>query len=269
MCASAHRRVLPHSRHLTSLLLSLLSLIAGQLCAQTITGTMEAIEHPSYAGIASNFLVVDARVDDELIYDGELLIFCSDLDATSLDEEVSSYPHDFTAANSPLVLGSLETLDIWSRYSKTQDEALALAMLHWFVDNHFESSFLNGDDTSQYAFQNVVWEILGDGGTSNGLNFLSGNIDRSKFSPYGRKDAPELWDEMNAMLDSIVAANITTAYQPQNQILAIHDIRPGYQDYIGLARTPAYMQIPEPQVLPLVGIAGILLLTRRRRASLR
>ncbi|MCH7225330.1 hypothetical protein [Haloferula sp. A504] len=235
--------------------------------AQTITGSIEAIEHPSYAGIASNFRISNARVDGETIYDGEILIFCADLDAISLDEDLSSYPHELSSTNSPLVLGAIENFDIWDRYSKTQDEAYAMAMLHWFVDHHYESAFLNGDETSQYAFQNVVWEIFGDGGTANGLNFNTGNIDRSKFSPYGRKEAPELWAAMNAMLDTIENSGVDASYSPKYQLLGIEDVRPDHQDYLALAATLDPMAIPEPGVPSLLGVAGLFLACRRSRSG--
>lgn len=247
-----------------TLALALTSAIPS-LTAQTITGTIQAVEHPSYAGIASNFLLTDARAGGKPIYDGEMLIFCSDLAATSFDENMVSYPHALTEANSPFVLGSLEDLDVWNRYSTVQDEGVAIAMLQWFVDHHYETSFLNGDETSQYAFQNVVWEIFGDGGTANGLNFNGGNIKRSKFNAYGSNPSPELWRVMNALLDSVGSSGVTSAYVPQNRLLAIHDVRPGYQDYLGLASTPSLMQIPEPSTALLAGFALLAGCGRRNR----
>ncbi len=265
MRAPTRRGMLTRPRPLTPVLFTVLGLSCASLCAQTITGTVEAIDHPSYAGIASSFQISNAEADGTLIYDGDLLIFCADLDGTSLDEDIRNYPYQLNAYNSPFELGTLEEFDIWDRYSKTQDEELAISTLHWFVDNYYEDAFLNGDDTSRYAFQNVVWEIFGDAGTANGLSFNNGNIDRSKFSEYGPKSSPELWSEMNAMLDAVKDANVTLDYDPRNRILAINDTRAGYQDYIGLAADPRLMQIPEPSVMSMFGAAGILLLTRRRR----
>lgn len=248
-------------------LLALTALVLPGLAlhGQMITGTIEAIDHPSYAGIASGFTLSDAREDGDLIYDGEVLIFCSDLAASSFDEDISSYPYDLTAANSPFFVGELTTMDIWARHSTAQDEALALAQVHWLVDNYYESSVLNGDSTSQYAFQNVVWEIFGDGGTASGLDFTNGNIIRSKFGPDGSRESPELWATMNSLLAAVENSGVSADYQAQHQILAVHDTRSGYQDYVGLAASPTLMQIPEPSSFSLVGAAGLLLILRRNR----
>ena len=59
---------------------------------------------------------------------------------------------------------------------------MALSMALWLVDNYYDSYFQHpGAEASekQYAFQNVLWEIFGDGGTPEGLDFGTGNINRS------------------------------------------------------------------------------------------
>lgn len=237
------------------------------LTAQTLTGGLEPVRYPSYAGIASHFMLSDARAAGETIYDGELRIFSSNLSAKSIDEQERVwYPYELTADGSPLRLGSLDTLGVWDQYLIPQDIGLAQAQVHWFVDQHYESAYLNGDETSQYAFQNVLWELYGDGGTDNGLSFWTGNIIRSKFSSSGFASAPELWDEMNLLLESVENAGVTSEYVPVYQILAVHDIRSGFSDYIGLASTPEMMNaVPEPRVAILFGCAALLLLSRRGR----
>jgi hypothetical protein len=237
--------------------------------AQTLTGSIEAIDHPSYAGIASQFLVNDTQVDGTSVYNGQMVLFCVDLAGRSIDEEVSRYPLELSSVNSPLVMRDLESFDVWDRYATPQDEGLAIAQLHWLVDNFYESHFLGSeaDEETQYAFQNVVWEIFADGGTADGLSFTSGNVDRHKFASYGSSSAPRLWSEMNRMLDAVDSSGVTAGYVPVFEVMAIHDERGGYQDYLGLATDAGLMvtAVPEPGMAMLLGASGLLVLLRRRR----
>lgn len=233
--------------------------------AAVVTGDLRAIDHPQYAGIASQFSIENARADGTQIYDGEIFIFCADLAARSLDEDLSNYPHSLTTGNSNLSIGTLEEFDVWDRYSTQQDESLAIAQIHWLVDNFYESHFTSptpgSENLSQYALQNVIWEIFGDGGTPEGLSFDDGNIDRSRF----QSSSPALWSEMNFLLDAVANSGVTGSYVSTYTILGVLDDRDGYQDYLALAATPELMAVPEPGVTLLGASAALLLLRRRGR----
>lgn len=236
--------------------------------AQTLTGDLTAFDHPEYAGVASHFRISNAEAGGEGIYDGELIMFCSDLAARSLDEDISSYPYQLTSANSSLSLGSLDQFDVWDRYSTSQDEALATAQLHWLVDNFYISHFLaapSGEESlRQYAFQNVIWEIFGDGATSNGLDLTNGNIRRSKFGPSGSSSSPELWSEMNNLISAVENSGVTAAYEGRYEVFGVLDSRGGYQDYFAISAQPDTFAVPEPATgLMLIGCCALLL--RRRR----
>lgn len=254
---------------LSKLLPSVLSLGLLLPCpaAVQLTGELQAIDHPTFAGIASHFVINDARVGGETIYDSQVFIFCSDVAASSLDEDSLSYPHTLTEANSPLSIGALDDFDIWDRYSTTQDELLAIAQIHWLVDNYYESHFLNptpgSEDMLQYALQNVIWEIFADGGTSLGLNFRNGNVTRSQF----RFTQRALWNEMNRILNAVETSGVTADYVSTYNILGVLDEREGYQDYLALAADPVLMEIPEPDIALLAGGFGVLLILRRRRPT--
>lgn len=260
----------PRRRGLFLALFAMAALAANQADSQTLTGIVEEFEHTEYAGISSHFSVTDARVDGVSLYDGNVVIFCSDLAARSIDEDGISYPYVFTQENSPLSIGSMDDFHVWSRYSTPQNEAIAQAQAHWLVDNFYESYFVStpSGETSarQYAFQNVIWEIMGDGGTAAGLDFTTGNINRSKFAPGGSADAPELWAHMNTLVDAINASGVTGDYVSRYQIFAALDSRDGYQDYFALASTPEAMLVPEPSTGALVLLASGLMVSRRRRS---
>ena len=197
-------------------------------------------------------------MNGEQFWGGTGNIFCSDLAATSLDEDSSVYPRPVS-----LTFGTIEEMDIWDRYSTSQNEALALAQVRWLVDNHYDSHFLNPSSNvseMQYAFQNVVWEIMGDGGTSSGLSFWTGNIVRSKFSDsdnYGTM----LWTIMNDLLDEVRNSGVTESYRATSEIYAAMDSRAGHQDYIFLANEVTI--VPEPNTV-FLGLIGLALILRRR-----
>lgn len=251
------------SIRLSALILGLALNSPGQSVAP-LTGELQPVEHLEFAGIASQFLINDARVDGETLYDSQVFIFCSDVAAKSLDEDSLSYPHALTVGNSPLAIGALEDFDVWDRYGTTQDEALAIAQVHWLVDNYYESHFLSpvagSESLMQYAFQNAIWEIFGDGGTATGLNFSDGNIDRSRF----RFSDPDLWNEMNSLIDAVSVSGVGTSYVSTYNVLGVLDERDGYQDYLALAASPELMAVPEPNTAILLGGLAILLIVRRR-----
>lgn len=226
--------------------------------AQSVTGSLNAYNHPSYAGIAAHFRIDDLEVGGSQFFGGTGNIFCSDLDGTSLDEDSQTYPRPVT-----LTFGALEDMDIWDRYSTPQNESLAMAQVRWLIDNRYDSHFLNpGSDASekQYALQNVIWEIMGDGGTAAGLDFSTGNIDRSKFSN-SRRYGTTLWTIMNDLLDDVENSGVDETYVATSEIYAALDSRSGYQDYIFLANEVT--QVPEPNAA-LLGLLGLALILRRR-----
>jgi hypothetical protein len=261
------------AKRVTLALIGTCTLAGSPAPAQTLSGYLTPIEHPEYATIASQFRLDEARLDGHLLFGGTAYLFCGDYAGRSIDQNISSYPY-FTDT---LTLGSLEDMDVWDRYSTPQDEALALSQAHWFIDNFYESQFLNpvGDaNTSQYAFQNVLWEIFGDGGTAAGLDFTTGNIDRSRLARGGRWEAPELWDHMNELLGAVSSSGIDASYVRENEIWAAHDGRPNYQDYLLLAMDLEDMElppdypgpaIPEPAAALLAALGSLASLRRHRR----
>ena len=227
------------------------------LPAQTLSGYLTEYAHPAYAGTSSQFRMDDARADGQIYLGGTVNLFCADLPGTSIDSDISSYPHYISS----FTVGSLSQMTIWSRFSNTQNQALAIAMMRWMVDNYYQTHFLNpanNEHARRYAFQNVIWEVIGDGGTSAGLSFSTGNINRSKFAPGGSAYDATLWTYMSQMLTAVSSAGVTTAYQPILQVEAALDSRSSYQDYL-------IVPIPEPSVAILLGAAGFLALGRRRR----
>ena len=232
--------------------------------AQTLTATLTSIPHTTYAGIDSQFRLDDLLIDGEMLYAGSAYLFCADLPGRSLDEDPGSYPRPVTT----LTLGSMEDMEIWNRFSNPQDKYLALAMAYWLVDNYYDSYFLNtanNTNARQYAFGNVLWEIFGDGATSAGLNFATGNIDRSRFGPGGGSYSPNLWGYMNTLLTAVQNSGVTAAYQPTYNILVAHDSRAEYQDYLLLASDPVHMLVvPEP-ASALLCMPFLATLFRRRR----
>lgn len=249
--------------------LALLSLPLALLpaSAQQLSGTFTAIEHTQYAGVASQFRIDNAKVDGATLYAGTVYLFCGDLPGSSLDEDISSYP----VFNASLHVGTMEEMTIWDRFSNWQNESLATAQAQWVVDNFYQDYFLapaSDAHARQYAFQNVLWEVFGDGGTAAGLDFSTGNIDRSKFGPGGSKSSPLLWSYMTGMLNDLKAAGVTVDYEPEFQILAALDSRSTYQDYLLLSANPELMRtppVPEPGVAGLLLVAAGLLVRRRRR----
>jgi len=238
--------------------------LAQALHAQSVTGTIMAIDHNSYAGVASQFRIDSLKVGGETIYNGRGYLFCADIVGKSIDEDPGSYPR--TAPN--LTLGTLDQMEIWNRFGNTQDEALARASAYWFIDNFYESEFINPADNAsarQYAFQNVVWEIFGDAGTSNGLNFSNGNINRAKFSPSGISSNPALWGYMNTYLQAVQNSGVTSGYTSKYEVLVALDPRSSHQDYLLLAANPSLMVVPEPSSAGIAMLGGLLLLARRRR----
>lgn len=234
------------------------------LPAQTLSGYLNEYAHTSYAGTSSQFRMDQAKLDGVTYMGGTVNLFCGDLPGTSIDQDISSYPHYHTS----FTIGTLNQLAIWGRFSNTQNEALAIAMMRWTVDNFYLTHFLkpsNDEHARRYAFQNVIWEVLGDGGTSAGLSFTTGNINRSKFAPGGSSYNATLWTYMSQMLTAVSSAGVTTAYQPIFRVEAALDARSSYQDYLIIPHEETFLPIPEPSVALLFGAAGLLALGRRRR----
>jgi hypothetical protein len=223
-----------------------------------------------WASIASQFKVDDARIDGVQMYDGNLYLFCGDYAGRSLDEEISSYPH----YTDRLSLGTLDQMRVWSRYDTPQDEALAMSLALWFIDNHYESEYLNPVDATnarRYAFQNVIWEIFADGGTGAGLDFASGNYVRDEFAPGGSREAPVLWEHMTRLLGGVATSGVDAGYEPAHQVWSALDDREEFQDYLVLAERPELMEpggvVPEPGTALLCGFALMAGALRRRRAG--
>lgn len=241
-----------------------LGLAAGSpLSAQSLTGWLSEYSHPSYASVSSQFRMDQAKLNGQTYMGGSVNLFCSDLPGTSIDEDISTYPH-FVSTFS---LGSLSELSIWSRFSNTQNKSLALSMMHWLVDNYYLSHFLqpaDNVDARRYAFQNAIWEVLGDGGTSSGLNYSTGNINRSKFAPGGSSYSATLWTYMSQMLTAVSSAGVTTSYQPLFRVSAVLDPRSSYQDYLVVPNQMEFLPVPEPSVAMLLAAAGALAWRRRR-----
>lgn len=245
--------------------LVILVLCAARLEAQSITGTLTAYDHSDYAGIASHFRIENAQYLGEAVPAGSVNIFGADFEAYSLDEDPGVYPRPVD-----LTVATVDNLDTWERFSVSQNEAYTKAQLHWLIDNYYDSFFLNTPDNTdarQYAFQNVIWEIMYDGGTPAGLNFSTGLLDRDKFSNtavYG----PELWFYMTGLLSAVDNSGVTAAYAGSTTVYSALDSRPGYQDYILLTTDLSEQELtsmPEPRIL-LLALLGAPLALRRRRS---
>lgn len=93
------------------------------------------------------------------VYSGGFVdLFCPDLPGTSIDQDFSSYPH-YTAA---FTVGSLKQLSISGRFSNTENEALAILMMRWVVDNHYLTNFLQPvNDQSIFAWRATGFPALG------------------------------------------------------------------------------------------------------------
>lgn len=247
----------------------LLAALAAPLNAQTITGDLDAFQHPSYASFASHFSISDFAAGGVSMFGGEVVIFCSDVDARSPDEDALTYPYTLTNANSDFSLGTLQQLDVWNTHANPQDEALAIAMALWLVDTHYADYFVApvaDAQERQYAFQNAIWEIFGDGGTSTGLSYSTGNVTRTRFAPGGPNDSPLLWGYMNTLITEVTAAvnnsTLDSTYVATNDVRAALDSRPFYQDYLLVAAAP----VPEPATALLILLATLPLARRRRTA---
>jgi len=246
-----------------------LALAAGAQ-AQTITGSLTTYSHPQYAGIDAHFLITGARIDGQSVYNGSMVIICTDLAAISIDEDNLSYPTTLTGSYPPLTEGVADQLDVWDRYAP-RDEALATAQAMWLIDSYYVDYFTDPPAAEiserQYAVQNAIWEIFGDGGTGSALNFSTGNIIRSKFSPTGGSPAEELWDHMNILIDAVNSSGVTAAYQPTYQWFTALDGRNGYQDYLALSLDASLMPVPEPASGTLALLSGVFLLASRKRRN--
>jgi len=232
--------------------------------AQTITANMTAVTHNSYAGVASQFHLTDLKAGGNTILGGEGYLFCADLVGRSLDEDSKIYPR----ITSNLALGTMQQMTIWDRFGNAQNEPLARAMAHWAIDTYYESHFINTtSDTStrQYAFQNVIWEIFGDGGTSAGLDYNTGNVNRGKFGPMGSNSSPALWSYMNTMLNGVKNSGVDVNYVPKLEVLVALDSRSTHQDYLLIAANPSITTIPEPSSTALITLGISLALVRRKR----
>ena len=65
---------------------------AASLGGATLATSLTAIEHPSYAGVASHFSLANTTVDGETLWDGNAYMFCADLVGNSIDQDLSGYP---------------------------------------------------------------------------------------------------------------------------------------------------------------------------------
>lgn len=242
--------------------------VVGGAQAQTITGSLTPYSHPQYAAIDSHFLVTGAQIDGQTAYNGSMVIICTDIAAISIDEDPVTYPVTLDGSYPPLTAGVADQLDVWDRYAP-RDEALATAQAMWLIDSYYVDYFTSppGAETSarQYAFQNALWEIFGDGGTGSPLDYSSGNINRSKFAPSGGSSAPELWTHMNILIDAVNNSGVTADYDPTLEWYTALDARSGYQDYLALSLDASLMHAPEPTSGMLAVLSGALLLGRRRR----
>ena len=248
----------------TPLKLGLLSVVLSTgLSAQNITADLYSVPHSNYAGIASQFRLENLQVDGQSVYSGSAYLFCADLPGKSLDQDSKTYPR----ITNTLTVGTMDQMEIWNRYSNPQNQSLAKAQAHWLVDNYYSAYFLNPQNNTnarQYAFGNVLWEIFGDGGTADGLNFSNGNINRSKFAPGGDDNSPTLWGYMNTLVNAVNNSGINQNYVPTYEIKVALDSRAEHQDYLMLAGNPNLMTVPEPTVAGLAFIGSLLILRRRR-----
>jgi len=230
---------------LLPLLPLLLALQAGA-DAQTITGSLSSFSHPQYALTDAHFLITGAQIDGQSVYNGSMVIICTDLAATSIDEDGLTYPISLTGSYPPISQGVTAQLDVWDRYTP-RDEALASAQAMWLIDTYYVDYFTDAPVAEEDERQ------------------LTGNINRSKFGPSGGSSAPELWDHMNILIDGVNNSGITASYQPTHEWFTALDARTGYQDYIALSLDASLMHTPEPTSGSLALLSGALLLARRRR----
>ncbi len=248
----------------TLLQLAQLSLVLSTgLSAQNITADLYSVPHSTYAGIASQFRLENLQVDGQSVYSGRAYLFCADLPGRSLDEDSKTYPRVINT----LSVGTMDQMEVWNRFSNAQNQSLAKAQAHWLVDNYYSSYFLNPQNNSnarQYAFGNMLWEIFGDGGTADGINFSNGNIDRSKFAPGGSSDSPTLWGYMRTLANAVNNSGVDQNYVPTFEIKVALDSRADHQDYLMLAANPNLMTVPEPTVAGLAFIGSLLMVRRRR-----
>ena len=63
----------------------LCSAMSTTLFGQNISATINKIDHPTYAGIASGFELSDLKVDGQTIYNGSGYLFCADFEGTTLE----------------------------------------------------------------------------------------------------------------------------------------------------------------------------------------
>ncbi len=257
-----------HGAHRTraAILGALLTALPGLSTGQVITGDLTPIEHPAFAGVASHFDIADFAAGGVSMFGGEVVIFCSDLAARSLDEDGLGFPYILTPANSTLSVGTPDNLDVWGRYANPQNEAEALGMAMWLVDHYYYDYFVdpNTDASArQYAFQNALWEIFGDGGTSAGLDYSTGNIIRARFGPGGATEEPVVWGYMTTLLDAVENAQVGGNYSPATDVQIALDSRTGYQDYLLVDASP--VPVPEPDILAFGALASLFGIARRRR----
>jgi len=253
-------------REKTAILGALLMALPGLLTGQVITGELTPIEHPAYTQVASHFGIADFAAEGISMFGGEVVIFCSDYAARSLDEDGFAFPYALTPANSMLSVGTPNDLDIWGRYPTPQNEAQALGMAMWLIDHYYYDYFVaptSDVSARQYAFQNTLWEIFGDGGTAAGLDYSTGDIIRSRFAPGGATEELTVWAYMTTLLNAVKDANVDGSYVPATQVQIALDSRPGYQDYLLLDASPVHA--PEPGILMLGMVSALIGIARRRR----
>ena len=230
--------------------------LAPRVGGQSLTGWLTEVPHAEFASVSSQFKMTGAQVNGSTYRGGTVYLFCADFPGNSIDQDISSYPY----YSSSFSVGGLGSLEIWNRFGTTQNEALATSMAHWLIDNYYVSYFLSPpSDVSerQYAFQNALWEIFGDGATAYGLNYSTGNINRSKFSPTGSNSEPVLWSYMNQLINAVNGSGVTTLYTPVFHVDAVLDSRSTYQDYLAVP-------VPEPSGVCLLVSAAWLIVRRRR-----
>jgi len=234
-----------------------LLLIAGVLAstaaahAQIFTANITGLTY-TYTGYQSGFEFVDAELDGNPFTIETGIIICIDFTKDSYWAN-SGYTDGQSISEE---LTTIENTKSWGAFGNFQNESLAIAQLGWLIDNYYEDRVIGDVDmVSTTAFANVVWEIMHDGGTAEGLDVTNGNFTRSFSGSLGT--------EMLEMVNAVKNSGVAESYVWGRPKWVVKDDIATNQDYLLLSNV---VVVPEPSSLALISFAALFMIGKRRRA---
>lgn len=222
--------------------------------AATISATIDGVNY-GYTNYQSAFTISNITTDQVGFDISHGYVFCIDFTKESYYVDNGSQPVTNFAIEEDL--DTIENSTTWEVYDN-QNKDLAIAQLGWTIDNFFTTKVEQGSISSRSAFAQLIWEITSDGGTSNNLNYDTGNFTRNLEG--------DTKTEMDTMLQGLNSSGVTSDYVWQTTSWIVKEDNLDNQDYIILSSSfNSPTPVPEPTSLAFGAIAFIIASFRRKR----